>query len=283
MKLYSGHNEDNSTTGRESVGEVVGSLVKEIGGKVKTIAIACMDSLENNFDVCSIEANVYEENGIVSGVESITGIAVANSSNEQPAFEGARRLTPIQCFESVEEPPTLGDRKNMEITLKDLLSVPKDMFKQAVKERNFFPQQLFELEDMENDKVFGSVFKEKNELAKKAETLENEFNMFKESTAKEKKEFIKLNAKDTLMKTLPEGLTESQKAFITKGFDPDKIESLDEENLKSFVDSSLNEYNEYAKIFGGKTENKPANDNKLEDDSNLSDEEAFEKAFNSED
>lgn len=281
LKLYHGHNEDNSTNNRKSVGEVVTSLTKEVGGRLQTIAIACMNSLENSFDVCSIEADVFEENGNVSDVETISGIAVANSQVEQPAFNNARRLIPVQFFNSEEELQEPERIKTMNITYDDLMNVPLDMFKKVAKAKEIHPAQIFDLSDIENDREFGSLISDKKTAETKFSEMEIKFKALTEETENSKKELIKTTAKTELEKFIPKELTEGQKNFITTRFDAEKLESLDEGILKTHIDNELTAYKDYAKMFGNENSSE-VNDNKLElieDSSNDDETTAFEKAF----
>ena len=92
-KLFHRHGKTNSHAGRKPVGEILTTYTKEIGGKLRAISIACMDAAEAAiFDICSIEAAVYMDDGIVGDVENITALAVDNSKNDKPAFANAKRM-----------------------------------------------------------------------------------------------------------------------------------------------------------------------------------------------
>ncbi|HDY87479.1 MAG TPA: hypothetical protein ENH82_05095, partial [bacterium] len=106
LQFFFGHNSDNSTNGRRSMGQVVGKIAKNIGGALNQIVIGYFpnrsEAEKNN--ICSIEADVEMTDipggmSIAEKVISITGIALANSTQEQPAFAGAVRLGSLQCFE----------------------------------------------------------------------------------------------------------------------------------------------------------------------------------------
>ena len=74
-----------------------------------------------------------------------------------------------------------------------------------------------------------------------------------------------VTAQDKLLKSLPEGLTDKQKTFIGKKFTPDKMEDLEEPNIKEFIDNSLKEYSDYASMFGAE-ESAGEDDNKFTPD-----------------
>jgi len=155
-KLFPSHNEDNSTEGRKSVGEVVASYTREVGSKTQTIAVACLYDDNSDYDVCSIEADVFEDNGIVDDVENISGIAVANSKYEQPAFENARRLSaPIQCFDSSGKDENRRGVRNMP-TREELMATPLSELKSVLKEREVRVGQIFELDDLKGCLLYTS-------------------------------------------------------------------------------------------------------------------------------
>jgi hypothetical protein len=106
IKLFKGHNKDSSHVGRRVIGKVIHSFEREIDGVLHHVFIAYHphDVREEvkTMDVCSQEAkwNIIEQAGkLVAGVvDSITGIALASSEEEMPAFSGARRLGYVQAF-----------------------------------------------------------------------------------------------------------------------------------------------------------------------------------------
>src|SRR3970282_251702 len=61
IKLFKGHNKDNSTKNRESIGEVVGNIEKEIDGKLNNVEITyhTPEQVEEakQYDVCSQEGS----------------------------------------------------------------------------------------------------------------------------------------------------------------------------------------------------------------------------------
>lgn len=108
VKLFKRHNKDSSHTGRRVIGKVIHSFEKEIDGKLHHVFIAYHPkSLKDEIkalDVCSQEAkwNLFREAGklMAGAIENMTGIALANSEIEKPAFSGAKRLGYVQAFES---------------------------------------------------------------------------------------------------------------------------------------------------------------------------------------
>jgi hypothetical protein len=252
-KLFNRHNADNSTTGRKSVGEVITSYTKEISGRLRTIAIACMDKVDSViYDICSIEAEILENNGYVSDVEKVTGIAISNSKIDNPAFINAKRMQIVQCF-SEEEPRKAGEAKNM-LTLEDIMQAPIGLLQQAVTARQIHPSQLFSLKDYENDNELSGILKERTTLQSKVEELETSLNTQKDLLAKAERTTSLATAKDLLKERLPEGLTKKQSDFIANRFEPEKFDVINEESIDDFIKSSQKDFSDFAKMFGGESD-----------------------------
>lgn len=264
-KFFLDHNSDNSVDGREALGEVVSSTLKDIGGKLSNIIIGHFPEAERvkDLDVCSMETNILtheRENDLVSDLEDVSGVALGSSIKDNPAFTGARRLATIQCFENQggESKPGEGEKKKMEITFEDV--------KKAIKDMNIFPWQLFDEEQMRKDKVFGEMLAERDKLKSELTSTKENLEKTKKDSENAIKASQKATAKTRLKELLPDGLTEKQNQFIMDNFDPDKIEDLEDDGLKSYVESSQKEYSRLAKMFGvsenGKeTENSGSQDN----------------------
>ena len=245
-KFFIAHGKDNSLEGRESVGEVIGSFVKETVNGLQAIALGVLTDKAKDMDVCSIEANIHESGGIVGDINDISGIALGSSDKDSPAFPGARRLAAIQCFSD----DTGGD-PDKEIPGEGRDKMPTfGEIKQAVKDLNIYPNQLFTEEDIKADRKFGKVYDERDSFKTKAETAEKERDDIKKKSEDAVKANEKATATERLEKMLPDGLTEKQKSFIKRNFNPEKIEDLSDDGLNGFVENAQKEFAEYAKIFG---------------------------------
>ena len=105
VKFFAGHGAENDPS-RESLGEVVASYEKEIDGKLHHVVIGYFPKPEKvqAFDVCSQEAEwTFWDNPtgwIADKIRRMTGIALANSAFEKPAFSGAREMGFVQAFEA---------------------------------------------------------------------------------------------------------------------------------------------------------------------------------------
>ena len=110
VKFFLGHNVDNSTDNRRVLGEVVGDFQKEIDGKLHHVVISYHPPEVKNevkkYDICSQEAiwNFFDNAGkmVADSIEKLTGIALANSEIDSPAFAGAKRLGYIQAFNTIQ-------------------------------------------------------------------------------------------------------------------------------------------------------------------------------------
>lgn len=245
-KFFLGHGLTNDNDGRESVGEVIASFVKEISGKLSHIIVGHFPSIEKvkEMDVCSMEADVYtDDENIVGDINNVSGIALGSSNSENPAFPGALRLGVIQCFVKLEGDKNQGNKeKNMPLTFEEV--------KQAVRTMNIHPWQLYELDDLKNDRQFSKIFTENEVLKNQNKTLKEDSEKIKNESEKAVRTMNVGEAKGRLNKLMEDGYTEKQKTFILGRFDPEKMEELEEDDLKKFLESSKKEFADTAKLFG---------------------------------
>lgn len=243
-KFFVGHNADNSTNGRKSIGEVITTTAKEIAGKLHNIVIGHFpdDSYSDEYDVISMEANVAlrpDNPSVVDRIKDFTGIAAASSNKESPAFPGAVLQATIQCFEPDDNP---GEGKEKTVTFQEV--------QQFIKERNVFPHQLFNYDDMKNDRQFGKVYDKVSTLEADVERLGKEKSELEETSKSAIRKVEVTEAKGKLDGLLKEGFTDKQKTYIKNKFNPESLEELSEDSLKNFVDSTTKEFSEMAKLFG---------------------------------
>jgi hypothetical protein len=253
IKFFKGHNEDSSTNGRESFGEVIANKEIEIAGKLHHVIVGYFPDKEKvkDDDIISQEGlwTLVKQGGqiIADKVEEITGIAMSNSKIDKPAFENARQLAEIQCFEKefiqasgedADKNKTGGDPvKNKEVvmTLNDVISY--------IKENKVNISQLnYTIEDVRKDRELGKIFDEAESLKKDKDSL----------TAKEleyKKQINDFSRKEQMqtakgrLNTIIAGkkLTEVPKTFIEKSFEEEveKMVDITDDSLSKFVDSKF--------------------------------------------
>lgn len=246
-KLFERHGKDNSHDGRKLLGEIVGSFTRVVGDKLQAIAVALMPEERPDLDVCSIEADVDARGDVVGDVAEVTGLALSSSRVDSPAFAGAQRLATLQCF----EPGSAPDENTK--PGKPGEGEPKMTFQEVrdfVKERNVFPNQLFTKEDLKNDREFAPMLAEGEAAKEKVVTLTAELEETKKRASENERATQNAVAKEEFVKLIPEGATEKQKAFYLKRFDPSKLEKVDNEALKAYLEAEAKEYAEHAKLFG---------------------------------
>ena len=279
LQFFKGHNKDSSHDGRESFGEVVGKITKEIGGKLHQIVVGYFPNKEDtaDCDICSIEADAVlksddSNNLIAQAITKLTGIALANSEDEIPGFAGAVRLGRIQAFEPEDPDDPEGKKKQKQ---RKEIPMTFEEVKKYITEHNVWPNQLFNEDVLKNDRVFGKVYNEHDALKSQFAELEKSNKTLKEDSEKIQKAALRSGADARFKKFFPEGTTDKQKEFLEKGFDPEKLEDLSDDGLKKVVEDGLEDFKKMASIFGEpkkddptkKKEDNPAND----DHENLSD------------
>lgn len=243
-KFFVGHrDETNAHDGRESVGEVLVSFVKEIAGKLANVIIGHFPSKEqvDPYDACSMEADVHtDDDNVVGDINDVSGIALGNTDRESPAFPGALRLSTVQCFGKENTKPEEGEKKMP--TFAEI--------KEAVKNMNIYPHQLFSEDDLKDDRTFGRVFEENTKMKADNERL-SKANTEMEAASKSAIRKSEIDtSKGKLDVLMGEGFTERQKNFIKRQFDPEKVEDLTDEGLKKFVEEQKTNFAETAKLFG---------------------------------
>jgi hypothetical protein len=283
VKFFKGHNKDNSHRGRKVLGKVIHSFEKIIEGKLHHVVIgyhpeSVRDEVKN-YDVCSQESewNILEEGGklIADTIESLTGIALANSEKELPAFAGAKRLGYIQAFESTgkddsktkekegnkmsDTDTSQGNGSDQKTDLKDGKSTNQNNGNQNVrktalsfqelkseaKRMGAFPSQLFTVDEIKKDREFAVFFNElemmKDDKVKTEKQIEDLKRQNSLSTAKDRLNKIMIDEKP------PKKIEE----FISNIFDKEKesIDDLSDDGLKKYIDNKTVIFQQTAKII----------------------------------
>lgn len=237
IKFFIGHKETNSQKNRESVGEILSSFVKEIGGRLVNVIIGHFPNKEKveNMDVCSMEADIYtDEENIVGDINDISGIALGNSNKENPAFPGALKLNTVQCFDTKQ-----GEKI---MTFEEI--------KKAIHDMNIHPWQIFSMDDIKNDREFSKIFTENTTLKIEKDKHEKDYKKLKDESDGAIKKIAIGEASTQLDKLMKEGYTDKQREFIKKRFNPTVLEDLSKENLEKHLEKEKKEFAETAKLFG---------------------------------
>jgi hypothetical protein len=263
VKFFLGHNEDNSTEGRKSLGEVVWDGQKEIDGVLHHVVVGYFpdrDVVEDK-DICSQESewDFVEATGdwLADKLYKLTGIALSSSSRDKPAFAGARRLAMVQALDvdldgdDEEDAEERGRSKNMPI---DLTTLPFDDIAREVARRKTFPSQLFTIEDLKKDREFVKVFDDAETGKKTLVQRDAELKAEKDAKVVSDKALQSSTAKERFVKMVDAmTLTPKQKEYIKNSY-PAVVEDASEEGLKKFVAAKVEDYKVVVKTFGVKDE-----------------------------
>lgn len=272
VKIFKGHNADSSTDNRKPYGEIVAETQKEIDGKLHQLAITyhAPDVKEEAKKMDSVshegEWNFFEKAGqlVANTIEKMTGIAGFNSNEETPAFNGAVRLGMVQAYDNNDgvQPNnnSVGDTKTM--TYEEIRKhLDFGMFKRAARDMNIHPWQIFEEEDLKNDRQFGKLFDEKQTLLTEKETLQKQLEESLNNNKVLEKQTQMIDATTRLGNIIKEkSLTEKQQKFVVDRFN-DGIEDLSDEGLKKHVDSELESFKTMAKYYVDKELDLPEGNN----------------------
>jgi len=260
IKFFLGHNEDNSTEGRRSLGEIVGNGEKIINNKLHSLVVGYFppgtrDEVKK-YDICSQEStwDFIESAGKIFAdkIEELTGIALGNSGIDKPAFIGARRLGTLQAFNESDKSDysdkNIKNDRRYQMTFEDV--------KKAVKDLNIFAWQLFTIEEIKNDKEYGRFITENENLSKTLKDKETEISTVKSEYEKKVNELTKdklaTTAKTRLADLISKNeivLTDNQKKFVTDNLSIDKLEDLSDDGLKNYVNGQIDIYQKVASVI----------------------------------
>jgi hypothetical protein len=265
VQFFRGHNEDSSTEGRESLGEVVADAEEEIGGVLHHVVVGYFPRRElvEDMDVCSQEGewNFFEEAGrwVADKVFKITGIALARSAEDTPAFSGARRLAVVQAFEAEHiDDQQAVDRKrrtgDMADQMLDLTTVAWEKLEAELKRRRVAPSQLFTIDEVKKDRELGKAFDSlEGELKKLNEVVaakDVELKKANEVVAAKDREVLSSSARARIDKLIVDRkLTEKQAKFVRDSL-PQKLDDPTDAGLAAAIDRGLEQFKVAAKTFG---------------------------------
>ncbi len=162
-----------------------------------------------------MEADVYtDDENIVGDVNDISGVALGNSDKENPAFPGALRLSTVQCF---------GKEGDKTMTFEEI--------KKAISDMNIHPSQLFNEDDIKNDRELGKVFVENSALKIEKDKHEKDYKKLKTESEEAIKKTDISEASARLDKLMGEEYTDKQKEFIKSRFNPSVLDDLSDKKL----------------------------------------------------
>lgn len=248
----------NSHEGRETIGEVVGKTMKEIGGKLHALTAVYIkpEWRDKELDIASIEGNFEAEEredgtlGVVR-LSAVTGIALSNHEVDVPGMPGATLQAALQMFTQD------GRMQHMELT--------KEQVKEAVTKLGIKASDLFTKDELLALDVVKESKKEEYEWAKR---LEKKLGESGEENAKLQGKITELegnNAKlrekanaGTVKETLASMATEKKldpkfTAYVQKNLTLFKSTKEGDEfkaELEKFVDAQAKDYVEMGKTYG---------------------------------
>jgi len=250
LRFFLGHGRTNDTSGREPVGEVVGNFEKEIDGQLHHVVIGYFPDPRKveKCDACSHEGEwnltEYQDHYEAGTLDRMTGIALYNSQEQEPAFPGARRLAMVQAYDNS------GEQKKetkMEI---NLATASIDEIRAEVKRRNVLPRQLFAVEELKEDKDIEKIVKDLESAAKALKEKDDRITAMSEDRKKLDAQIVASTAKDRLVNLLKdEKVTERQEKYILRSFKPEG--DVTDAGLKKYVADKLTDYKANAEFFGG--------------------------------
>lgn len=119
----------------------------------------------------------------------------------------------------------------------------------AVQDMNILPSQLYNIEQVKDDRKFSTEFEKLSTLEAENQRLTKEKEEL-ESTSKDAIKKTQLNeARGLLDESMKEGFTDKQREFIKKRFNPDNMEDLSKDAIGKFVENETKAYSEYARLF----------------------------------
>lgn len=300
IKVFHGHNADSSHEGRTAIGEVVGKTLKDIKGRLSAIAAMYIYPMFKNLtlDVASIEADITvdpqsSDTYKAVGVKEITGIALGDSSNETPAFSGAKIIGELQAFRDQSIQSMKGD---------DMDKMTIDEIRTIIKDNSIPPSDLYERDTLTDDPVVKGFVKaevkeagmseyharkrSQSETIEKVTELETKLKEKDDEIVKFKKVAAITKLADLYKKEKDKReFDDKQDLFIKSNLkkfkvsDPDKID----EEFSTFLDDQVDDFKTISKVFGHKVTDGKSKEKEGEEKEETEDQEADENGDDDDD
>lgn len=257
----------NEHAGRLQLGKLVGKAIETLKNGLNTLGIIYInpEHRELKTDIASIEAkftwNPFSKE--IRGISDITGIALGDSDNMQPGFEGAILQAQLQEFHDNH----IKDGIGVKMTLEEIkAAIRKGKF--TVEDTHDRPA-IESVEFVKNYKEANKRLYDKHQAKEteyeKLETLKTDYetkitDKDKEITgyknADVKRESVKIL--DTILEERTT-LTDKQRSFIKLGYPQFTITDIEKvkDELNKFADSKLDELKKVSEVLGIKVEEDP--------------------------
>ncbi len=122
--------------------------------------------------------------------------------------------------------------------------------KDAIKDMNIFPWQIFTPEEMQKDKVFGKLYEDNSILQTENESLKTKYATLETSSKESVRTNNVIKAQTSLDELMKVGYSNKQRIFIKNRFKPETLEKLDEPSLKEHLENEKKVFSDTAKLFG---------------------------------
>lgn len=250
--LFFGH-EDKPASEREPYGFVIGKDIQTIDDREQAVVAVYIypEHESKRLDVVSIEAmtDIMYQNDTqyVLGISEISAIAVGDSEIMKPAFSNATLKAQIAAFAALQTPEK--EKSNMltpgEIrkAINELGLTARDLFSHAELTKD---SAIAEIVEREKGAIEEQYKKERSETEKKIKDSETRIaELSKKAAYSEFSQRLPKIAQDRKLSEKQQKFLESNagKLMIT---DPAKVE----DEIATFVESSLEEYKKTAQLFG---------------------------------
>ena len=281
-KFFIGHRDgtNDSHDGRTSVGRVISKFTREIGNRLQSIAVGFFPdkSQIRDKDFCSLEANVNTIQNAVSDVEDCSGIALGSLKTGEPGFPGTVLLQSIQCFAASSDSDGTEDPDKPDTDKKDkkekTVAMTVDEIKTAISEMGLMPHKIFTMEDIseslrvsrtkpsalfdfdtvQKDSGFKENFDGYANLEKDKKKLEDDLATSQADATKYQTASLASSEKQRIEDGMGEGVTENQKNFIMERYTPDPQKPMDDDGIKTFIETGKTEFSKFMKLVGAKDE-----------------------------
>ena len=260
IQAYAGHGKTRIDESRPKVGNIVGSTLREIGGKLHHY-VAVASEKDHQYDVISMEADINyedrEDKGIVNYIKKLTGVALGNKGKDIPGVEGAELVASMQFFEpeldtekpaqkkEPEKPMTVEEAirviKENQVPATRIWSVPELVGKISFKEGkiDYEPGQDHRLADAIGRHFVQTAQSQIDTFAEKAKEVDT----LKESFQKVKSDLFQTQSSKHIEAIVKErSLTPEHKTYLDKVSIGFQAKEKPEEEFKQFVDSKLEEF-----------------------------------------
>lgn len=301
IQAYAGHGKNRIDDSRPKIGNIVGSSLQNIGGKLHHYVAVASDQ-DHKFDVISMEADIgfedRDDKGIVNYVSKLTGLALGEKGKDIPGVEGAELVASMQFFTPETEPDNkpVNKENQKQMTVEEAIKLIKDngipasriypvpeligRFSMENGKLNYEPGTDHKIADVIQRHFFKPIQTEFESFGKKI----GEVDTLKQNYSKLKSDLFKTESSKHIEKIVKDrGLTDQHKSYLEVAATKFTAGEKPEEEFNTFIDSELTNFKGLVdkgliKLTGTKIQKDPADpdqtkneksyENLLEEESN---------------